>query len=210
MQINPSGSGNLPGCGCLCTKRAPRTPAMHSQLSPSAERSPQNNPNHPPAVATPQLCLPGLFSLHPQDGMVGEGDAVCSFTFQQQDDNLEGNSFSPATAQGSLGINRSCRVLPARSLRMLGWGSRTHAMTFCHLLMPRNKGRMSAIKEEGTKEGMGEKGGKEGRLTNKQKSPNPSERRRQNKLKLLWQLVCVGSNTRLRMHGIKTSVMFSS
>lgn len=44
-------------------------------------------------------------------------------------------------------------------------------MTFCHLLMPRNKGRMSAIKEEGTKEGMGEKGGKEGRLNKQTKIP---------------------------------------
>lgn len=73
-----------------------------------------------------------------------------------------------------------------------------------------NAGKQRGSENEGMKEGMGKKGGKERRLTNKQKSPNPSERRLQNKLKLLWQLVCVGSNTRLRMHRIKTSVMFSS
>lgn len=56
-----------------------------------------------------------------------------------------------------------------------------------------------------------DRGGSEaGRLTNKQKPLNPSKRRLENKLKLLWQLACVGSNMRLRAHGIKTSVMFGS
>ena len=124
----------------------------------------------------------------------------------------EGNCFAPTIALGLLGINRGFCVLPAwrQGAADARLGVEDPRNDFLPLINVGKQRGSECNEKEGTQEGMGEKGGKEGRLTNKQKSPNPSERRLQNKLKLLWQLVCVGSNTRLRMHGIKTNVMFSS
>lgn len=161
-----------------------------------------------------QPCLPrGLFTVFSQGlqvRAVGEGEALHILCLSAAGRPV-GKVTASALVVGMMarrmpGVNHHCSIPPARQEGPQAgdaWLGRAQVVPFC-LLMQKREGETSAV---GKKEGPGRKAR---RLTNKQKSPNPSERRLQNKLKLLWQLVCVGSNMRLRTHGIKTSVMLGS